>query len=64
MVILVLILELKATLRNGIYYYRNFGVDEVVDLNMLQCVVRRIWDRDEWAIIDWSDNVDIQMDWS
>ena len=62
MVILVLILEVKATFRNGIYYYKNFGVDEVVNLETLQCVVRRIQDRDEWAIIDWSDNVDIQMD--
>ena len=62
MVIVALIREVKATLRNGIYYYKNFGVDEVVDLNALQCVVGRIWDRDEWAVIDRSDNVDIQVD--
>jgi hypothetical protein len=61
-VIIAIIREVKATLRNGIYYYKNFGVDKVVDLNMLQCVVGRIRDRDEWAIIDLSDNVDIQMD--
>ena len=61
-VILALIREVKATLRNGIYYYKNFGADEVVDLNTLQCVVGRVQDRDEWAIIDRSDNVDIQMD--
>ena len=64
MVIIALVREVKATLRNGIYYYENFGVDEVVNLDTLQCVVRSIWDRDKWAIIDWSDNVDIQMDWS
>ena len=61
-VIVALIREVKATLRNGIYYYKNFGVDEVVDLSTLQCVVGRIQDRDEWAIIDRSDNVNIQMD--
>jgi hypothetical protein len=61
-VILALIQEVKATLRNGIFYYKNFGVDEVVDLSTLQCVVGRIRDRDEWAIIDRSDNVDIQLD--
>ena len=61
-VIIQLIREVKATLRDGIYYYKYFGADEVVDLNTLQCVVRRIQDRDEWAIIDWSDNVNIQVD--
>ena len=61
-VILALIREVKATLRNGIYYYKDFGVEEVVDLSNLQCVVGRIWDRDQWAIIDRSDNVDIQVD--
>lgn len=61
-VIVALIQEVKATLRNGIYYYKDFGVDEVVDLGTLQCVVGRIRDRDEWAIIDRSDNMDIQMD--
>ena len=62
MVIVALIQEVKATLRNSIYYYPNFGDDEVVDLSMLQCVVRRIWDRDKWVIIDQSNNVDIQVD--
>ena len=61
-VIVALIREVKATLRNGIYYYRNFGGDEVVDLSTLQCVVGRIQDREEWAIIDQSNNVDIQVD--
>ena len=28
-----------------------------VDLTTLQCVVGQIQDRDEWAIIDQSDNV-------
>jgi len=60
--ILALIREVKATLRNGIYYYKDFGVEEVVDVSNLQCVVGRIWDRDEWAIIDRSENVDIQVD--
>ena len=62
MVIIALIREVKTTLRNGIYYYKHFGVEEVVDLNNLQCVVGRIRDRDEWVIIDRSDNVHIQVD--
>jgi hypothetical protein len=61
-VIVALIREVKVTLRNGIYYYKNFGAEEIVDLDMLQCVVGRIQDRDEWAIVDRSDNVDVQMD--
>jgi hypothetical protein len=61
-VIVAAIREVKATLRNGIYYYKNIGVEEVVDLSTLQCVVGRIWDRGEWAIIDRSDAVDIQGD--
>jgi len=61
-VILALIQEVKATLRNGIYYYKLFGADEVVDLSTLQCVVGRVRDRDEWAIVDQSDSVDAQMD--
>ena len=64
MVIIALIQEVKATSRNSIYYSENFGVNEVVDLDMLQCVVIRIRDWDKWAIIDWSNNVDIQKDWS
>jgi hypothetical protein len=61
-VIVAVIREAKATLRNGIYYYENTGAEEVVDLSTLQCVVGRVRDRDEWAIIDRSDNVDIQVD--
>jgi hypothetical protein len=56
-VILALIQEVKATLRDGIYYYKEFGVDEVVDLNTVQCVVGRIEDRGEWAIVDRSDSM-------
>ena len=62
--ILALIHEVKATLRDGIYYYKDFGVEEVVDLNTVQCVVGRIKDRGEWGIIDRSDNVVIQVDWN
>ena len=62
MIILALIKNVKATLRDNIYYYKELGVDEVVDLTTVQCVVGRIWDREEWAIIDRSDNVAIQVD--
>ena len=61
-IILALIKNVKATLRDNIYYYKELGVDEVVDLTTVQCVVGRIWDREEWAIIDRSDNVAIQVD--
>jgi hypothetical protein len=61
-IILALIQEVKATLRNGIHYYKEFGVNEVVDLNTVQCVVGRVRDRDEWAIIDRSDDVKILVD--
>jgi hypothetical protein len=61
-IILALIKNVKARLTDNIYYYKEPGVDEVVDLTTVQCVVGRIWDRDEWAIIDRSDNVAIQVD--
>ncbi len=62
MTILAVIQSVKATLRNDIYYYKELGVEEVVDLSTVQCVVRRIWDRGEWAIVDRSDNMTIQVD--
>jgi hypothetical protein len=60
--ILALIKNVKTTLIDNVYYYKEFGVDEVVDLTTVQCVVGRIWDRDEWVIVDRSDNVAIQVD--
>ena len=56
-IIVAVIREVKAKLTDGIYYYKEFGVDEVVDLETIQCVVRRIEDRGKWALIDWSDSV-------
>jgi hypothetical protein len=61
-IILALIKNVKTTLVDNVYYYKVLGVDEVVDLTTVQCVVGRIWDRDEWVIIDRSDNVAIQVD--
>ncbi len=61
--ILALIQEVNVTLRDGIYSYKEFGAEEVVDLKTVQCVVGRVKDRGEWAIIDWSDNVEILVDW-
>ena len=58
-VILALIQEVKATLRDGIYYYKEFGI---VDLSTVQCIVGRIRDQTEWAIVDQSDSTVIQMD--
>jgi hypothetical protein len=35
-----------------IKYYEEMGEIEIVDLEMVQCVVGRIRDRNRWAIID------------
>jgi hypothetical protein len=56
-IIVAVIREVKAKLTDGIYYYKEFGVDEVVDLETIQCVVGRIQDRGKWALIDWSDSM-------
>jgi len=61
-VIVALIQAVKATLKENIYYYKEFGVEEVVDLETVQCVVGRVKDRGEWAIVDRSDNAVIQVD--
>ena len=47
---------------DGIYSYKEFGADEVVDLKTVQCVVGRVKNRGEWFIIDRSDNVVAQVD--
>lgn len=60
--ILALIQEVNVTLRDGVYSYKEFGLEEVVDLKTVQCVVGRVKDRHEWAIIDRSDNVEILVD--
>ena len=62
MIILALIQGIKATLTNGIYYYKIPGIDEIVDLTTVQCVVGRIQDKGGWAIIDQSDEMAIQVD--
>jgi hypothetical protein len=36
----------------GINYYEEMGEIEIVDLEMVQCVVGRIRDRNRWAIVD------------
>ena len=56
-VIVAVIREVKAKLTDGIYYYKDFGLDEVVDLETIQCVVGRIQDRGRWALIDRSDSM-------
>ena len=61
-IILALIKNVKATLMDNVYYYKELGANEVVDLTTVQCIVGRIWDRDEWAIVDWSNDVAIQAD--
>lgn len=35
-----------------INYYKNFGRLQFVDLNMVQCLVGHINDRNKWAIVD------------
>ena len=41
-VVVAVIWEVKAKLMDGIYYYEEFDVDEVVNLETIQCVVGRI----------------------
>jgi hypothetical protein len=60
--ILALIQEAKTSLKDGIYSYKEFGAEEVVDLNTVQCVVGRVQNRGEWSIVDRSDNVVAQVD--
>jgi hypothetical protein len=40
---------------NNIYYYSWEGHLEVVDINCIQCLVGRVKDGNEWAIVDRSD---------
>ena len=40
-----------------INYYQHMGPMVLVDLNQVKCVVGRIWDRNKWAIIDWSESL-------
>ena len=56
-VIIAVIHKVKAKLMDSIYYYEEFGADEVVDLETVQCVIGRIKDRGKWALIDQSDSV-------
>ena len=60
--ILALIQEVKTSLTDGIYSYKEFGAEEVVDLKTVQCVVGRLKNRGEWFIIDRSDNAVAQVD--
>ena len=45
-----------------ISYYKDCGAEEVVDLNTVKCVIGRVKDRGEWAIVDRSDDVEILVD--
>ena len=40
---------------NDIYYYSREGHLEVIDISCVQCLVGRVKDGSEWAIIDRSD---------
>lgn len=61
-IILALIQEAKAKLKDGIHFYKDFSAEEVVDLETLQCVVGRVKNGVKWAIIDRSDVVEILVD--
>jgi hypothetical protein len=41
---------------NGIYYYSREGQLEVVDIQCVRCLVGRVKDGNEWAIVDRSEN--------
>lgn len=42
---------------NGVYYYSREGHLEVVDMKCVRCLVGRVKDGNEWAIVDRSDAV-------
>ena len=51
--ILAVIQSLKVMeIHSGIPFYQDAGTVEVVDLNMVQCLVGRVEDRGKYAIID------------
>ena len=60
--ILALVQEAKAELKDDIYFYKEFGAEEVVDLETVQCVVGRVKNGGKWAIIDRSDVAEILVD--
>jgi hypothetical protein len=37
---------------NNLIYYHDSGPIEIIDLNTVECVVGRVWDRNSWAIVD------------
>jgi len=41
---------------NNIYYYSREGQLEIVDMECVQCLVGRVKDGNEWAIIDRSED--------
>ena len=41
---------------NGMFYYSQEGHLEVVDIGCVQCLVGRVKDGNEWAIIDHSES--------
>jgi hypothetical protein len=41
-------------MNNGIYYYKREGHLEVVDVKCIQCLIGRVVDRGQWAIVDHS----------
>jgi hypothetical protein len=45
----------------GINYYEEMGEIEIVDLEMVQCVIGRIRDRNRWAIVDRSTRSSAQL---
>jgi hypothetical protein len=51
--------------REGFWEYKTLGGLEAVDLELIQCVVGRIFDRGKWVIIDRSGELahaDIETD--
>ena len=53
-VVVVAIRKVKMSLKTplNIPYYSEMGGMEVVDISVIKCLVGRIEDRGEWAIID------------
>lgn len=61
-VIYVVVEALKVRVENNLIYYSETGPIELVDLETVQCLIGRVWDRNRWGIIDRSNVTMAQLD--
>ncbi|EKM79778.1 hypothetical protein AGABI1DRAFT_91151 [Agaricus bisporus var. burnettii JB137-S8] len=61
-VIYLVVEALKIRVENNLIYYSETGPIELVDLDTVQCLVGRVWDRNRWGIVDRSNVTIAQLD--